>query len=290
MWNISIAIGDAMILGRRNMEVLGAALALHLAMGAAARADVPARTLTPSSGMTILAENDWDKPDEVAGPPALLADRPDAASATETTTATATDPPAGSTDGQSRVLPPRGGGKAAQRSASATTPPDVPTRPWYRSGPAALAVVLAAIVGVAWLARRYVPSVKKMADGPLKVVGRAYLSPKQSVALVQVGRRHVLVGVTSDRLTNLGHIADADESFHLKVEAARPDPVSTGNRFEELLATEAAEYAEFESGPPPPSDNPSQLRETMGELRSLMGRLRTLQGPKQDAGLKRGED
>ncbi len=268
----------------RNREVLLVALASGLGIAGVALADAeqtePQSAFTPSSGMVVLAENDWDDPPEpVAGPPGSLAGVENMAPAVQETPIA--DPIAAPAEARrGSIIPPPAKTIPSPDNAAA---PSIPTngsgRSWYRSGPVALGVVLAVIVAAAWLIRRYVPSVKTMSGaGPVQVVGRAYLSPKQTIALVQVGRRHVLVGVTPEHITNLGHISDPNESFDLQVKASRPDPQQTARRFEQLLASESSEYADPDSIPlPPAADNASHLRETMGELRSLMGRLRSLQ-------------
>jgi flagellar biogenesis protein FliO len=274
------------------MEVLLVALA-GFGLAGVALADPeqvrPQSAFTPSSGMVVLAENDWDDPPEpVTGPPASLADvtfeGPPGAEAPGS--ASAAEPVAGPVAGpapdageDAAVIPPPAKTIPKPDAAARTIPAGGSTTPWYRRGPVALGAVLAVIIVGAWLTRRYVPSVKTMnGAGPVQVVGRAYLSPKQTIALVQVGKRHVLVGVTPERITNLGHIRDPNESFELKVEASQPASKEPAPRFEQVLASESSEYADLDAIPLPPApDNGSQLRETMGELRSLMGRLRTLQ-------------
>jgi flagellar biosynthetic protein FliO len=256
--------------------LLGALAWSAVAASAAERRDV--ETTTPSSARVVLARVEPADPnpppsdEDGTGETASDAVAADEAAGSESASANAPD--------SAIALPPRRTPEGA--SAEADRPLPLSTRhvPWYRHGIVALSVVLGVIFGLLWLLRRYVPSVRKTPSGPLRVVARTAISPKQSVALLEVGRRYVLVGITADHLTNLGHIQDPDESFHLRTQAMEPRPAGRMNRFDELLSHEAAEYAEVEAAAAPAGPaNREQLQDTMGQLRNLLGRLRTLQDP-----------
>jgi flagellar biosynthetic protein FliO len=115
--------------------------------------------------------------------------------------------------------------------------------PWYRSAISSLAVVLV-LVGLAfYLVRRFVPAARAVDGGILRVVARATLSPKQSVALVHVGRRFVMVGVSPDRLNTLCEIDGAEEVADLAARAGM-NGTRRGRGFEEVLVREARELSE----------------------------------------------
>ncbi len=79
-----------------------------------------------------------------------------------------------------------------------------------------VAVVLALIGLLFWAARRYLPGMRRLAGSPaVKVLGRTYLSPKQSVAVLKVGRRLLVVGQAGDRLASLAEIDDPHEVSEL---------------------------------------------------------------------------
>lgn len=65
-----------------------------------------------------------------------------------------------------------------------------------------LVVVLAAIVGSAWLLRRYGRLQSNMA-GALRVIGGLSMGPRERVVLVQVGKQQLLLGVTPGRIQTL---------------------------------------------------------------------------------------
>lgn len=76
-----------------------------------------------------------------------------------------------------------------------------------------LAFVLIVIVALAWAARRLFPRMGRSGgEGAITVLSRCVLSPKQSLCLVRLGRRVVLVGLTPDRINTLAEITDADEA------------------------------------------------------------------------------
>ncbi|NIA20603.1 MAG: hypothetical protein GWP05_01245, partial [Anaerolineaceae bacterium] len=81
---------------------------------------------------------------------------------------------------------------------------------------APLVVVLLVIVLVFWAVRKYVPGMRRLTGSSVvRVLARTYLSPRQSVTLIKVGRRILVVGQTADRLSRLGEISDGEEVSEL---------------------------------------------------------------------------
>jgi len=165
-----------------------------------------------------------------------------------------------------RLAPVLGDGAVNERST-----------PWYRTGIGALAVVLALVAGAYWVVRRWMPSARTVDAGVMKLVGRTGLTPKQSLALVQVGRRYVVVGVSPDRLDSLCEISDPEEvaELGLRIGSQR---TGSADEFNALLAGEASDYPDAS---PPVSDlrerESSQRAGTPGALKELLARLRTMQ-------------
>jgi flagellar biogenesis protein FliO len=118
-----------------------------------------------------------------------------------------------------------------------------------------------------------------MSGGAIEVLGRNHLSPKQSLTLVRVGRRVVLVGVAPERLSPLCVIDDPQEVAELV--GAKEGDLSAGvsRRFEQKLG-EAVNA--FDAAPSELADLPDEssdrLLKAKGQLRGLMARLRSLQG------------
>ena len=169
------------------------------------------------------------------------------------------------------VLAPRRGGSARISATSRIQP-----APWYRSGLMSLVVVLAAIAGLVLLVRRLVPSMRRMTGDVVEILGRNHLSPKQSLALVRIGRRLLLVGVTPERLNTLCEIDEPQEVADLLSRAARR--LNKGESFDEALSGAEAGFdrsaprvSELTSGPS------AQLQRATGQLQGLLGRLRSMQ-------------
>jgi len=115
--------------------------------------------------------------------------------------------------------------------------------PWYRSGLGSLALVLTLVGGLYWFVRRWAPSTKAAENGVLRVVARASLTPKHGTALVQLGRRYILVGVSPTHVQTLCEVNEADEVADLMMRsgAALAPPAK---RFDDVLVDHAAEYVE----------------------------------------------
>ncbi len=76
----------------------------------------------------------------------------------------------------------------------------------------ALGVVLALMGGTVVVLRRFLPGVVGgPGAGPVRLVGRVTLAPKQAVYFLQVPGRILVVGSGGGQLSALGEIADPDE-------------------------------------------------------------------------------
>lgn len=84
-----------------------------------------------------------------------------------------------------------------------------------------LSLVIAGMVGLAFVVRRYLPLLGKnfRPRGPLKQIGILALTPQCSVALVQVGEETLVLGLTPHNVTLLakagepiGTVAEAERS------------------------------------------------------------------------------
>lgn len=91
-------------------------------------------------------------------------------------------------------------------------PPSSTSAGWWL-GPAGVAAAIAVWGGVSLLQKRLLPL---QAAGSIQVVGRASLSPRQSVFLVRVGDRVLILGAgTQGPPTSLGEVTDAAELARL---------------------------------------------------------------------------
>jgi flagellar biogenesis protein FliO len=151
---------------------------------------------------------------------------------------------------------------------------------WFRSL-TPLACVVGLILALAAVTRRLMPRHMKAGlsgAGNIELMGRQFLSPRQSVAMLKVGRRVVLVGVTQDRLTHLETICDPDEVAELvgRTASGRPDSMAGG--FARDVMREAASYdpsADPEAAPAI-SSRDSAIAGTREQVRGLLNKVRSL--------------
>ncbi|MCA1905415.1 MAG: flagellar biosynthetic protein FliO [Desulfarculus sp.] len=77
---------------------------------------------------------------------------------------------------------------------------------------AALALVLALVLALYWLARRFLPGqAARGSTGGFKILGRLVLGPRKGLVLVQVGARVLVLGVSEQGINALANIEDPQE-------------------------------------------------------------------------------
>ena len=151
------------------------------------------------------------------------------------------------------------------------------TRSWYLTGLLSLAVVLGLIFLLARLARRFTPLKNKLGQGELEIVARTHLGPKQSVAVVRLGQRLVLVGVTPERLNCLSTIDDPAEAAALLGRLAVGKAGSTTAHFSAEFDAEVEEYAAQEAVEPLFGEQrTTAFTRTRRQLGQMIGKVRAL--------------
>lgn len=75
----------------------------------------------------------------------------------------------------------------------------------------ALALVLGLVIGLYWLARRFLPSQVAGPTGNMRVVGRLPLGPRKGLVLVEVAGRVLVLGVSEQGLNLLTTLSDPGE-------------------------------------------------------------------------------
>ncbi|NLX60431.1 MAG: flagellar biosynthetic protein FliO [Phycisphaerae bacterium] len=160
---------------------------------------------------------------------------------------------------------------AAQAQSSADTRPDIPARSdpadptldleknligghagdadqgdassWLSFvGP--LVAVLGVMALVLWAARKFVPGMRRMGgSGVVRVLARTHLSPRQSIVLVKVGARILVVGQTADQISRLDSITDGDEVSHLLGQCHGRGTDSPSDAFQGVLSDADRDFA-----------------------------------------------
>ncbi len=155
--------------------------------------------------------------------------------------------------------------------------PAVGSSAWVRTT-AALTGVVGLIVLLTWGYRTVMGAAPTWRTRPrhpglIEVLSRTPLSPRQSLCLVRVGRRLVLLGVTPDNVRPLHVIRDPEEAAGLLGEAARARPDSSSAAFAQTLAREAQTYTELDK-PPLPADATEDLAAARDRVLGALARLR----------------
>jgi len=177
----------------------------------------------------------------------------------------------------STVIPRPGAADQSAKSDEQAVPRTAIDAPWYRHPVIALFVVVAAIAGVAMVFRKYVPSSRMIPMQAVRVVGRAPISAKHSIALLHVGQRLLVVGMTADRVSTLSEITDPQEVSLLL--GASGNANYSADAFGAQLADQIGQFGTDEAGDPDGAvdlEDRSLMNETKGQLQSLMRKLRSL--------------
>jgi flagellar biosynthetic protein FliO len=162
---------------------------------------------------------------------------------------------------------------------------------WYLTGLLSLAAVLGLIFLISYLARRFVLPGARLGSRELEVLARTYVGNKQSIAVVKIGRRVIVVGIAGNRISLLATLDDPSEASELigRLASSRPDSLS--RRFSGRLEEEAQRFREAEAGEPPYRDShPEFTQRAHRQLRAAIDRMRAL-GRRQETneGLVPGE-
>lgn len=100
----------------------------------------------------------------------------------------------------------------AQETAAAPPLPDGDLTAAIVKMLAALALVLAVLVGLYWLLRRFLPGQAPGASGgALRLIGRLPLGPKKGLALVEVAGRVLVLGLAEQSVNLIATIDDPEQ-------------------------------------------------------------------------------
>ncbi|MCF7958299.1 MAG: flagellar biosynthetic protein FliO [Phycisphaerae bacterium] len=141
-----------------------------------------------------------------------------------------------------------------------------------------LSLVLMLIVGLSWLYRRYMPGGKLGGhSGAIEVVARNAINPKQSLCLVKLGDRLLLVGLSPNHMASLERIDDPDEIGRIMGQVESQAAHSVSKSFQGIFHHEAREYDPEEEGLDSEDYGEArQWRDDGRELSRLLNKVKSL--------------
>lgn len=152
---------------------------------------------------------------------------------------------------------------------------------------AALGLVLLLILGAAVVFRKAYPGMRMFSSlSMVQVLGRAHLSPKQTLAMVKIDQQVVIVGVTEHTITNVLTISDPERVADLVAQIEQQRAGSVTGTFAQLFAGERKGFKN-ESLAPSPTETPTEALEENDEtsvfrlktqLNSLINKVNRLKG------------
>lgn len=148
----------------------------------------------------------------------------------------------------------------------------------------AMAVVLAAVFGLRWLGQRFLglPGTVQ-SSGPVQVLCRSALSPRQQLVLIQVGRRLVLAASSGAQVSPLCEITDPEEIAQLTGQVRNRRPDSVAGSFMAFFGRANTPYDASEPTPPSGAEAPAEtdgdsaaVAEARQEITGLSEKIRAL--------------
>ncbi len=166
-------------------------------------------------------------------------------------------------------------GRNAERSKLRTIKPAAtPEAPWYTNGFVALSAVLMLIGAVGWGFKRFAAR-SRLGGSAIQLLSKTYLSSKQSLALVKVSNRVMLIGITPD---HIAHLTTIDDPAGVDLATANVESTGLpGEQFDRFLEAESTFYRPDDNIEEHVSDAEFRtVRETRRNLRGLLGKVKAL--------------
>lgn len=144
----------------------------------------------------------------------------------------------------------------------------------------ALAVVLALIIGVSAVLRRFNPTARGFARGGcLQVLVRTSIGAKQSLCLVKLSDRLILLGVSPNHIAALDSIDEPEDVAHIigLVESGKPNSIT--GVFRSTIDNEMEAYEGTDLSPHLKDDTSPKHRQyarAQGELATLLDKVKGL--------------
>jgi len=144
-----------------------------------------------------------------------------------------------------------------------------------------LVLVLLLIVGGSFLLRRFMPSTNRFSkNSGLEVLARCAIGAKQSICLVKMGPRLVLIGLSPNHMAALDVVNDPEDIAMIlgRIEASVPDSISRS--FGQYFRQESGQFNEKSDEQPPTleKDDLAEVRQVHLARHELSGLLEKVKG------------
>jgi flagellar biosynthetic protein FliO len=140
-----------------------------------------------------------------------------------------------------------------------------------------LAMVLAIIAAVTYAVRRWLPrGMNPESRGLIRVLARQHLSAKQSICIVRLGRRVLVLGVCPEQVTCLTEIRDTDEASTFLAVAEKAKPESFSSLFQKVCRTPAATQVVEEESRLASAEESPVVEQAGRQVSGLLARVREL--------------
>jgi flagellar protein FliO/FliZ len=103
-----------------------------------------------------------------------------------------------------------------------------------------LIISMVVIVGLIYLSMYFLKKINSRAAGggiigdTIKIIGRTFLSPKQSLYLVKIGDRYAIIGATEQSVSMIGELSEK-EAAKFESQGKAPGDSSPRSKFTELF-------------------------------------------------------
>ena len=169
------------------------------------------------------------------------------------------------------------------KTAENTTPtPLVTSTPNLWRPIAALVAVLLVIAAAAWLFRRFAGGSRQFRlPAGIDIIARTMLNPKQSLCLVKLGSRLVLLGVSPNHIASLQTVDQPDEVAQLLGLLESQSPGSISSAFGKLFHQHSGKYDQstdlWPDGDEETDNDPNdQMNNAKGEIANLLKKVKGL--------------
>lgn len=147
----------------------------------------------------------------------------------------------------------------------------------------ALAIVLGAILAMRYAGKRFFGlQAPGTAAGPMRILARQTVSPKQQLMLVQVGKRLLVIANCGSQMSMLCEIRDDQEILDIVAQVKQSKPPTPGASFWSLIRREESQYEQPKSAPAAVADASTtqqadpEIAATQEELAGLLGKVKAI--------------